>query len=237
MDSIASFLDEGVIRFSDKIRIVGMDRGRICVLELLMGDDYIKTTNIKELEAPVDLFSISKIMKRFSNPEELYISYDEMSNAVTIKGKIKNRTKTFKSQTIDIDMTDFEDPIPKLSKIKYNAVFQIEANELLDAMKDVELFAEFFTIESSDNNIRISASNPTGECITDIEIEDLYGNEKSSYQTERIKKIIKPIGNCKVLIMFNSNYPIAIYDKLSSKSHMLYYLAPRVVDEDEEDDY
>lgn len=226
---IAEFLDESLIRFSDKIRIVGLDPSRIAVIELLMDNDYIKTTNKKEIEAPVSLDSISKIMKRFSNPDELYIICDEESQAVIIKGKINNRTKTFRSQMIDLDMGDFEDPIPSLSKIKYDVVFPIEANIFKDILKDAEIFSEFIIIETLDDGINIFAENSSGECNSKLERDDLGGYTKCSYSIKMLNNIINPIGNTNLLIMLKTDHPIALYDKLSAKSHMLYYLAPRIL--------
>jgi len=234
---IASFLYEGVMQFSDEIRLVGIDPGRIAVLELKLGNDLVETTNKTKLEAPINLDDFSKITKRFSDPEELTISFDDFDNIVTIKGKIKNKTKTFRLSTIDMDMTDFKDPIPMLSKIKYNVVFKISSGDLLDALKDTELYSDIFTISTDNGLVIISATGIIGSSKTEIEpITEIYAKEKSSYSTGRTKKILTPLKGSDVLVMLKKDYPLALYDRLSAKSHMLYYLAPRIDEEEDDDD-
>jgi len=234
MEVLGTFLYEGVIRFyKDMIRVVGLYPSRISVMELKMGDDYIETNNKIPLEATIDVTNFAKILKRFSNPEELEIICDEQDNMIIIKGKIRNKIKTFKLSMIDLDTSDWKDPIPNLSKIKYNAIFNLNAKDLHEAILDAELFTEFFTIKTEDQKLHIVGSGATGDSDTLIELEtEIYSNEKTDYSIERMKKMLKPMGESNILIMFKSDYPIAIYEKLSNKSHMLYYLAPRV-NEDE----
>lgn len=230
---IASFLYEGILHLSDEIRLFGIDPGRIAVLELKLGNDLIETDNKHKLEAPINLGDFAKITKRFKDPEELTLIYDNISNMVTIRGKIKNKTKTFKLSTIDIDMTDIIDPIPKLLQIQYNAMFKISVNDLLDAVKDAEMFAEIFTIGIEDNNVFVCGGGVSGESKTIIETDsEIYGNEQSSYSIDRVKKMIMPLRGGDVIIMLKSDFPLSIYDKISNKSHMLYYLAPRIEEEE-----
>jgi len=229
INTIASFIDEGFIFFSNRIRLVGIDPGRIAILELKMDSDIVETTNKNLLKAPINLDDFAKICKRFSNPEILKLIYDEPNNTIIIQGKIRNKKKTFKLSTIDIDESKLEDPLPSLSKIKFNSIFRISASDIKDALLDCEMYSEVFTLHANKKGIDISATGIIGSNNTLIQLEDeIYGDEKTEYSTSRVKKIVTPLIGTDILIMFKKDFPIAIYDKISEKSHMLYYLAPRI---------
>ena len=227
MKSIASFCDEGVIQFHKGIRFVGLDPSRIAVMELKLADDVVETDSDKNLFAPVSLWSLSKIIARFSNPETLTITYNETLNSIIIQGKILNKKKTFRLPTIDIN-EEVEDPMPSLSKIKYNAIFKLNSGNLLDAIKDGEMVSELTTFTTNDTSIIITSGGVNGDSETIIDTGmEIYGKEKSSYSIDRLKKILTPMKG-EILVMMKTDYPLAIYDKLTDKSHMFYYLAPRV---------
>lgn len=231
MKNVSNFCDEGLIHFNNGIRFVGLDGSRIVVMELKLGDDIVKVDNNIKLVAPVSLSKLSKITARFRNPEHLNVTFDESINMLIIKGKINNRTKTFRLASIDID-EDFKDPIPILSKIQYNAIFKISGKELLDAVKDCEMFSESVALETKNNIFIVSTDGISGDTETKIDMGvEIYGNEKSDYSIHFLKKILPVMGGMDILVMLKSDYPLAIYDKLSDKSHMLYYLAPRITEE------
>lgn len=235
MKNIASFCDEGLLHFDNGIRFVGMDSSRIVVMELKLSDDIVTVDSKAKLVAPINLWSLAKIIARFSKPSYLSVIYDDPDNTLIIKGEVNGRKKTFKLNTIDIDM-DFKDPIPTLSKIKYNAIFKVNGGEVLDAIKDAELWLESVNFKAKDMILTISADGINGSSKTEIDIEKTYGNEISDYSVHFLKKMLDPMKSSDIMMMLKSAYPLAMYDKLSAKSHMLYYLAPRIISEVEFDD-
>ena len=236
MKSIASFCDEGLIQFHKGIRFVGLDASRISIMELKLSDDVVETDSDENLFAPISLWSLSKIIARFSNPETLTITYNETLNSLVIQGKIQNRKKTFRLPTIDIS-EELEDPMPALSKIKYNAIFKIDGKDLLDAIMDGGMNAESITLMTKGTYLHVLSGGINGdsETIIDTGIE-IYDNVKSSYSIDRLKRILTPMKTSNILIMLKTDFPISIYDKLTDKSHMLYYLAPRVLGGEYKDD-
>ena len=236
MKSVAEFCDEGFIHFDNGIRFIGIDPSRIAVMELLMANDVVESDSKNKLSAPVKLWDLAKVIARFKNPKELELAYDESTNKITIRGVIGKKKKTFKLPTIDID-ENLEDPLPALAKIKYNAIFKVGSDLLLDVIKDGELFAESVRFSTHNTILIVSTYGVGGENISEIDTgNEIYGKEKTRYSIKYLKKILTPMGSTDILIMFKSDYPIAIRDKLSEKSHMLYYLAP-IVDDEERPDY
>ena len=234
MKCIAEFCDEGYIHFNNGIRFIGIDPSRIAVMELLMANDVVETNSNNKLSAPVNLWDLSKIIARFSKPEELELAYDEIDNRVMVRGDIVGKKKTFRLSTIDIN-ENLEDPLPALAKIKYNAIFKINSKSLLDAVKDTELFAESVRFSTEGSELIVSTYGCIGDVETRLETgSEIYGSEKTRYSINYLKKILIPMGDSNILLMFKSDFPVAIYDKLSEKSHMLYYLAPIVEEPDGE---
>ena len=132
---------------------------------------------------------------------------------------------------------NLEDHLPAQAKIKYNAIFKVGSDLLLDVIKDGELFAESVRFSTHNTILIVSTYGVGGENISEIDTgNEIYGKEKTRYSIKYLKKILTPMGSTDILIMFKSDYPIAIRDKLSEKSHMLYYLAP-IVDDEERPDY
>ena len=236
MKSIASFCDEGLIQFHKGIRFVGLDASRISIMELKLADDVIETDSDENLFAPVSLWSLSKIIARFKNPETLTITYNDMLNSLIIKGKILNIKKTFRLPTIEMSK-ELEDPMPALGKIRYNAIFKIEGRDLLDAIMDGEMNAESITLMTKGTYLHVLSGGINGdsETIIDTGIE-IYDNAKSSYSIDRLKRILTPMKTSNILVMLKTDFPLSIYDKLTDKSHMLYYLAPRVLGEEYKND-
>ncbi len=238
MKSMGEFCDEGLIHFNNGIRFVGIDASRIAIMELIMGEDTVEINSNKKLSAPIRMSDLSKIIARFSKPKSLILEYDEVINKLIIKGDINNKKKTFRLATIEMD-SNFEDPIPALSKIRFNTVFKIPCNDILDAVKDGEIFAESVRFKTDGSIFIISAHGTMGDTKTRIDTGiEIFGSEISSYSIRYLKKILTPMSGSDIIIMYKKDFPLSIYDKISPKSHMLYYLGPIVLDvgEDYEDD-
>lgn len=231
MSSISNIYYEGIIQFGKNIRMVGIDPSRIAVFEFVLGSDCIETTNTKNLFAPICIDDFDKILKRFKNPSEFKIIYDTDRQKVTVKGKIGNKTKTFNISTIEFD-GKFDMLPTSLSKIKYNAVFRVNSNDLLEAIKDVEIYSSCFSLKLQMDGLHVFTNSVIGDIDTIIHIDvDAPIKDVASFSVRYIQNIIKNLGSTDLIIMLKKDYPICIYDKLSEKSYILYYIAPRVEDD------
>ena len=228
-NTISALNDEGIIEFGEKIRIMGIDRSRIAIFELLIGEDNLEIVRDQSIKIPLYLTDLQKILKRFSSPEELKIKYDNNSSQLIIEGKIGNKKKTFRLREITLDNDLRQDPIPSLLKLEMNVVFKVDANDFLDAIKDCLIYKDIGTLHIKDNLFTIENTSVNGSCETQIELDnEVFCEETSDYSFVWLKTILEPMRGSGIIVMFREDYPIQLYDKLSEKSHMRWYVAPRV---------
>ena len=235
MKSISSVVDEGYLEFGDGIRVFGIGPSRIILFELTIGDDILDIIQGGQEDVPLNLDDLRKVLERFKGgkPEYLTLSYDNTQLKLKVKGKINNKTKTFTLSAIDLDYKTDINPLPKLMKLHLDAIFKIGVSDMVDALKDINLVSEFFNIETLNNSVLFTGGAALGTAETEIESKsEIYSNQKCSYSLLLVKKILESTYNNEVVIMFKKDYPIAIYDKISDKSKMVWFLGPRVETDD-----
>jgi len=232
MKAIKEVVYEGYLEFGDGIRLFGIGPSRIQLFELTLGNDILDVVKSGYEDVPLDLGDLYKVLDRFKGGEieSLKLIYDD--NCLTIRGKVGGRIKTFKRYAVDIDYRIDENPIPKLLKLPLDAVFKVEATAFIDCLKDCELFAEIFTMESLNDSILISSVGNCGTSETELPTTEIYSNQKASYSIPLVKKMLESTYNNEVIIMFKTDHPIAIHDKISDTSRMVWFLGPRVDDDD-----
>lgn len=233
MESIGNVYYEGIIQFKENIRMTGIDPSRITLFEFIMGDDVLETTNKKKLLAPIDISDLNKILKRFKNPSELTLICDTDKQTIVIKGKVGNKSKTFNLSMITLETELFKVP-SSLGKIEYNAVFRLNSNDLKEAAKDVEIYTEILSLKLKEDGLHVFANSPIGNVDTIIHMDvDTPVDDVASFSVKYVNNIVKDMKDTNLIVMLKSDHPLSIYDKLSDKSRILYYLAPRVEDEND----
>lgn len=232
-DSIASLNDEGIIEFGNKIRIMGIDRSRIAIFELIIGEDNLEIINDQNVKIPLCLADLQKILKRLGSPEELIIKYDNKNCQLIIEAQLDNKKKTFKLNETTLDDDLRQDPIPTLLKLQMNSIFKIKADDFLDAIEDCLTYMDMGTLYIKDNTFSIYTTSINGSCKTEINLNsEVFSEETAEYSFEWLRAVLKPMRGSDIIVMYRKDYPIQLYDKLSEKSHMRWYVAPRVSESD-----
>ena len=225
LSSIAKVADETVLQFGGRLRTYGMDASSICLYELVIGKSELEIIKDGKIDAMFHLDDLQKIINRFKNPEVLTIQYND--NILTIKGIVNDKKKTFTLSELDSEIPI--EPMVAMGKLALDSVFVINLADLLEMIKDMEIYAEIFTIETVDDKMIIKASGVIGNAESEIDIDDgVTSNEKCSYSLTYAKGILGTLGSQDVTISFAKNMPIMIFDKLSKDSFIRWYLAPRV---------
>lgn len=226
MKELGNIIYEAYIEFGGKIRICGMDPSRICLLEFVYGGEELEIIEDEKRNFGLNFGELNKIFQRFKSPKEIFIKTND--NILIVTGDIGNKTKTFKINEYDIDTGD-EIPMEKILSIPYNAIIRMEGSDLEDAIKDAELYNMELMIQTKGNNIIFGSNSIYGSTNTKIEMDyDIFSDEKSFYPIKFLKNMIKPMTNSKITLMLKTDYPLAIYDKLSNDSYIRWFLGPRV---------
>jgi len=228
--SIGNIVDETVLQFGKGLRTYGMDPSRICLYELVLGKSFIDIVSDGRIDVMICVSDFLKILKRLTSSDTIKILFG--SSVVTIKGKIGNKNKTFRLRVLT-DEDKPEDLMHKLDDRKVDSIFNIDLADFIDMVGDSEIYAEIFRLKTSKNSVKVNGEGVVGDFESEIEA-DVTGEAQCQYSVVFIKNILKTLGNQEATISFSKAEPIMIYSKLSPDSHLKWYLAPRV---DQDEDY
>ncbi len=246
-ETLSAIIDETSILFSrDGISITAMDPSRICLLKLKISKDSKLIDELKctrSHDVVINLDDLDKIMKRAASNDELTFSFLEEENKLKIIMKRKETSRTRKFSLALLDSEIEEIPMNNLLQLEYNSDFTIEPSFLIEAIKDAEIYSEILNINMrKDGSLIFSSSGQIGEMVYNLSESDLIdstfdGNDISDYSITFLKNILKlnPITE-KLKICLKTDHPIRIDFDLEEGVKLNYFLAPRVEEEEFEDD-
>ena len=152
-------------------------------------------------------------------------------------GPFLGRKKTFKLPAIDLDH-EKELPIDSLLEMPLNAIFNVNIADLKDMVEDCEMLSDEIDIMTKYNKVIFKSSYVYGsEIISEMPVEDIIEGEKSAYSVRYLKLLCNAMVGNNATIRFGSAKPLIAYLKLGDNSRIIYFLAPRVLEEDFEDDF
>lgn len=141
--------------------------------------------------------------------------------------------KLYKIHLIDASTTPT--PTPKLT---FNAKVELSMQTLKEILDDIDVVADYITIEADQSKISFNGKGDLGEASIDIEANDEFRikgfevkeQSKATYSLEYLKDITKAIGSSaeRVVLEFSNAMPIRLEFKIEKIGKMHFYLAPRV---------
>jgi len=235
VEAIEKMIDEGWIQFKpDCIRMVGLDPSRIAVFEFVAGEDMVTIHESDEMSLPINFFDMCKVLVRMKTAETLRLQYD--GSFFKLIGKIDNRKKTFNLPLIDITEVE-EPPMDHLLSMPLKVTFFVDVTSLKDMIEDCAIFSDTLTVTTKTDRVIMGAIYfGSANVISEIEVEDVHEDELTSYAIRFLKIAVDCMIGEKVLVRFQSNYPMLILNKISELSRMVFFLAPRVEESDFPDD-
>ena len=243
VETLSKIFDEANFIVSPKELIVrGMDPSRICLLELRYkkGDFNEFQCNTK-CKVGLMLEDFDKILKRASSDDALELSFKEDEQKLKIKMIRENSTKSrvFSLMSQDLDIED--PPLENLNSQEYPAIWSIDPDFFVEALKDGEIYSEVLNIKATENiGVSFTSSGAIGEMEYELGIEDFISDELSdkqegSFSITFLKSIMKLSAITeKMEISAKTDHPIKMIFTLLEGAELKYYLAPRVEQEDSE---
>lgn len=238
LKSMSSINDETIFQFGNGIKATLLDPSRVATADFKIGTDILEIIQDEEIRTGMNLFDLQKVMARFGkNPDEMFFGFDTKTNKFKIKANLEGKTKTFTLNSIDIDYKDYNTDF--LFKIPLESIFKIKTFDFLDAMKDCTIHSDVFQIKSAYNKgITISSISQYGDCTVDLDVKKVIMDSIGTYSIKFIETILKDIPEADLIVMFQKDKPLAIHLKYSKQSYLRYMVAPRVDNNDlDEDDF
>lgn len=245
VETLASIIDETEFRVTPKeFTISAMDPSRICLLKLaIKKDDFDDYKCSKESKVGLNLDDLDKILKRSAVNDSVEIDFNEADQKIKIKMQREgvSRTRTFSLALLDIDIEEI--PMDNLLKIEYPSKWVIEPDFLVEAIKDAEIYSEILNINANEGQgLIFSSSGQIGEMVYDLSEDDLIeseleGTSSGAYSLTFLKAILKIASITEKLeISLKTDHPLKMNFDLLEGGKLSYFLAPRVEEEEFEED-
>ena len=247
IETLASIIDETEFRVTPKeFTISAMDPSRICLLKLsLKKDDFDDFKCSKESKVGLNLDDLDKILKRSAANDSVEIDFDETDQKIKIKMQREgvSRVRTFSLALLDIDIEEI--PMDNLLKIEYPSKWVLDPEFLVEAIKDAEIYSEILNIDAKEGQgLVFSSSGQIGEMEYDLNEDDLIeheleGTSSGAYSLTFLKAILKIASITEKLeIALKTDHPLKMNFDILEGGKLSYFLAPRVEEEefDEDDD-
>ena len=254
IESISKMVDEVKIEVKyNRINLKFMDASRIFLCSIKM-----KTTHENEIttnrngEYHLNLEDFAKILKVLKGDKKQFTI--KFTDKNLIVDKKKNGSKAIKTLEYleDLELEDI--PIENLKSIEYKNGFKIEKEYIEDMFKEVGTYSDCLTITIDNIGISFSEDGQIGngdfrvkkEFIDEFYIEENhYDNNTTEFGTYSLThlsllKFLLPIMEKKQLIKFlvKTDHPIYIstdFEDLGIEFNT--WIAPRVEEEDSDDDF
>ena len=233
LKSLATAGDELLLRFGNGITTFGKDPAGVFLYYAEFGDSLIEIIEDGRIDVFISLADLNKILKRFNTVEELTIGYN--NSLVIIKIKIDNKRKTFKLRIVDGEL--IEGLRENLEKLNLDTVFTINGSDLLDSIRDSEIYSEYLNIKVMNDVVRIWVNTVVGEMESDTILDiPATADNHGSYSNIYLTRILSSMTGTDIVVAFSKHMPIMIHNKISTDSYIKWYLAPRVDPDEDYDD-
>lgn len=245
VETLSSIIDETKFTITKSEFIIeAMDPSRICLLRLVIKKgDFDKFETSGKFSICINLDDLDKILKRCGNTDALTMSYDDDTRKLKIQMKKDDstRTRTFSLATLDIAIEDI--PLENLMNIDYMTRFKIYPDFLIEAIKDAEIYSEILNIKSEEHfGLIFSSVGQIGEMEYQLEKDDLIeenliDTESYAYSLTFLKSILKISNITETLeLSLKADHPLKMEFSLLEGGTLLYWLAPRVENDLDDDD-
>lgn len=247
-ETVSSIIDEAIVNVDPKngLNITSMDNSHICLVHLLITPDDFEKFEVKEpVNIGLKLIDIIKILKRCNAKDTLTFEFNDEDNKILIKMLNSSGKKPRKFTLGILDLDSEEINFEKLDEMEFLNTCSLSNNILEDGIKDAVIYSEVLVLSVEKGNLLISAEGPIGDMEYIIEQDELLNSEFNEESTgvfaiNYLNKIIKTASIVdNVSIWTRSESPLRIQYQITETSHIIFFLAPRV-EEDEsiyEDDY
>ncbi|GIU72603.1 MAG: DNA polymerase sliding clamp [Candidatus Nitrosocaldaceae archaeon] len=230
--AISTLLEEATFEAtSESISFRGMDPSHVALIDINWPNSAFEAYECdSEVRFGVRIDELTKLLKRADKNDNIEVSIGD-DNMFTLK-IFNSYKKMYKIHLIDA--TASTTPVPKLS---FNSKIGLSIQAFKDILDDVEVVADYVTIEASNDKVTFYGKGDLGEASITLEKEDsklesleVKENSKATYSLEYLSSITKAIGSSAegLIIEFSSAMPIRLEFDVSKIGKIHFYLAPRV---------
>jgi proliferating cell nuclear antigen len=240
---IKSFSDHINIMFEHhQMYVQCMDNSRVSIMELRLPAawfDAYTHTNAECITIGLSSQMLFRVLNARDKTQEMNIVYDNDGDKLFLHYTSNHKTefdKHFELPLMEIDSETLDIPV-----IEYQADLTLSSQHFASIVSQLKMFGDTMEIQCSEDKIMlVSYSQDQGKMFVEINIDDVsnFAIEEGSalelsysltylYNICLYNKLAKNVD-----LQFSSSYPMRVkYNLGHEDANMVFYLAPKVIDE------
>ena len=241
-DAVSAIISETILKVTaEGMTLTALDLSHICLVSLtLVKEDFDEFETDKDYELGINIGDLVKIIRRSGASDAITFSHDPKENKMVIElqqdsGK---RARKFTLGLIEVESEDLE--VKGLIDMKFDNKCTMELRYLEEAIKDAEIMADVLEVKVEGEKLQFAANGTIGDMNYTLDHElmnyvefpaDSVGVFAISFLVNILK--IAPIAK-NVEVEMKSDIPLKLRFPILEKSQILYFLAPRVEEDDDD---
>jgi proliferating cell nuclear antigen len=227
---ISDFITEANFKISKEgIELIAMDPANISMVVLKLLPSAFTNYEVTEPQnITVNLDNFKQSIKRAKSGDILNLSLDKNKLVIDIRGKSKKK--------FSIPLLEREGKERKVPTLEFNAIIELDADELKDVVDDASIVGDAITLEASSDLFTIHAGDQGSKVQIDLErgnqaLVNMQVREavQAIYSVEYLKKMTKTSNlSDTATVQFSKDYPLRLDFKSLNKFQMSFILAPRI---------
>lgn len=244
----------------ERVYAQGMDNSHISIFELFIPATWFDSYNHPDNENVVIGINVGlfyKILNTRDEGQEIFIKYDSEKQDKLYLHFITSTpgTKPLFDKHFELPLIEIESEMMSIPDVEYAAEFSLSASNFAGIVGQLKQFGADMIIKCNEQEIRLTArSADTGNMSVVVPIDDLSLFAINEGETLNLSFSLSHLHNIcafhkvseNVNVKINENYPLkATYllekigdeeEDMSGKARIVVFLAPRISDEDDNDD-
>ena len=241
---VGSLLSEAdVVITEEGLTIRGMDLSHICLVALELKKEDFSVFDVKKGKSyslGLNMEDLVKVLKRLKPGEGVQMGYDPKAKKALFEFVKADSKKTRKHSLRLMDIEGETIDMDSLAAMEFPNALTFTTADLVDALGDAEIYGEVLNFKVENETLNLSTVGNTGDMETIIEKDefekfDCKEDSQGVFANTFLKNILKCGALAKTgLMKLKTESPVAMtfYLNTESDSNLLFFLAPRVEEDD-----
>lgn len=247
LDAIKELVSDANFECSSTgITLQAMDTSHVSLVHLVLRDEVFSEYRCdRSMTLGINMNSMSKILRCASNEDSLTIKANDNADTVTFvfESTDKDRYSEFELKLINIEADQLGIP-----ETEYQAQVKMPSTEFQRICKDLSLIGDTVTISATKEGVKFSVSGDVGTGGITVRqnssadddnatVIDLKEPVTLTFALKYLTQFTKTSGlSTQVILSLNKDHPLLVSYKIHDQGHVRYYLAPKISDDEDEDE-
>ena len=214
---------------SQKVEIIATDPANVALVVFkLLSSAFIEYEVSGKEVISINLDNLNQVLRRLKGNDTLTLELDKEKN------KLKIKMSGDSERMFQLSLIELEDRDQQVPELNFNSKVIMNSKVLEEAIEDVGIVADSVSLGLNSDKMSIKGEGNLSHALVELkaneDTEIYFKNEiMAKYSIEYLKKLIKG-GKLsdKVIIQWDTDYPLKLDYNLVDKLGLSFILAPRV---------